>query len=108
MKTELQQMLIDRINALQDTDALLEMLSKLNMPVDENLLADVTVWATIKALDDLPSIDDDNQSTRFTSPNTRRYADDTKGVKLFFDGEWYINRKFNLKLRPEWLEITES
>lgn len=104
MKTELQQMLTDKINSVQDTEVLLNIMDSLALGIDESLLANSMVWATIKPLDELPLV----KSGLFTNKKTRRYADDTKGIKLFFDGNWYISRNFNLKLRPEWITIIEE
>ena len=108
MRDKLEQSLMARISAIGDKNKLLDIFDRLNWDIDEDIFADVTVWATIKLPQYVEFLIDDSEKHLLESKHTQAYASDTKGVKLFFDGEWYINLKFNLKLRPEWIEIIES
>jgi hypothetical protein len=108
MKNKIKQSIIQVINNTNDTERLLQFLGRLEIEPDGVLFADDFVWATIKLVAGIKGIQDDPQKHLIDSKQVQDYVTNTKGVRLFFDGEWYINRNFNLKLRPEWIDIIKE
>ena len=108
MKDKIKTNLKNRIDSIEDTDQLYQMYNQLGLDFNvDDFVADL-VWAGIKSPDTITNLQDDQQRHLLEADHVQNYTNDTRGVKLFFDGEWYINRNFNLKLRPEWIEIIEE
>jgi hypothetical protein len=96
-------------NGPEDKFSLKHIVGELSKQLDTSVLfADDFVWATIKLVAGIKGIQDDPQKHLIDSKQVQDYVTNTKGVRLFFDGEWYINRNFNLKLRPEWIDIIKE
>jgi len=105
IRAKLKTMLKSKIDLIQDRDELLTLFRRIGCEIDDTALAAEMVWARIKRLNAIDGIEDDPQKNLITNDNVQEFVHGTRGVKLFFDGEWYINPKFNLKLRPNWIEI---
>lgn len=106
MKDKIKKVIKDKINNIQDTEALIQVLNRLGFDMLEADFIEEMVWATIKS--PIPDIEDDPQCRLYLNKNTESLMKDTKGLKLFFDGTWYINKNLNLKLRPEWIDIIKE
>lgn len=104
----LKQDLTSKINAITKVDKLINIYKKLNMDFDEAIFADKIVWASIKAPEEVANIDKDADQHFLKQRNVQNVRSEIRVIKLFFDGEYYINKHFNLKLKPEWIEIVEN
>lgn len=108
MKIQLRQALSARINAIEDEDELLELFGRLGYDLDESLIASEMVWAKIKLADDVSFLEQDKERSKLEGRHIQQLARDTKGVKLFKSGEWYINKNLSLRLRATWINIIEE
>ena len=108
MSNKLKQNLKSRIDDLFDDEKLYRVYSALGLEIDESIFDEEMVWATIRDPATIQYLDDDTSGHLLSARHVEKFRNYTKGVKLFFDGEWYINRDFDLKLRPEWVEIIEE
>lgn len=90
----------EKINALDDPDKLLELTRSLNIKVEDEL---EFIWGKIKPINQLNL--SNKEISKLRDSYIQAFVTDTLGVKLYFDGAYYYNPFFNLKLRPEWVEV---
>jgi galactose mutarotase-like enzyme len=108
MNTKLKKNLKARIELIQNDDQIFSILNHLGFAFDEDEFADEMVWARIKTPNEVQYLTDDEEKNNLTNGRTQQFATATKGVKLFLIDDWYINRDFNLKLRPNWVELIQE
>ncbi len=117
MQSEIRTKIQQELASIQDINKLFNIAKQLNISFKDTDFIQKPVWAKIKDVDTIVTafgiIDKSNMEQGqllhlLNNRNTRMFAAETQKIRLFFDGEYYINPELKLKLKAEWIDIIKE